>query len=94
MKIKYHGHSCFSVTSNNYVIVLDPYKGVNGFKDINLSANEVICSHSHFDHAYVDEIKITKKERSKKDLCLVKNNYSVLLFSFFRNGQNHSLPCF
>lgn len=62
MQIKYHGHSCFSVTSNNYVIVLDPYKGVNGFKDINLSANEIICSHSHFDHAYVDEIKITKKD--------------------------------
>ena len=62
MQIKYHGHSCFSVTSNNYVIVLDPYKGVNGFKDINLSANEIICSHSHFDHAYVDEIKVTKKD--------------------------------
>lgn len=62
MQIKYYGHSCFSVTSNNYVIVLDPYKGVNGFKDINLSANEIICSHSHFDHAYVDEIKITKKD--------------------------------
>lgn len=57
MKIKYHGHSCFSITSEDYTIVLDPYKNVNGFKDINLEANEVICSHMHGDHSYTDEIK-------------------------------------
>lgn len=56
MKIKYHGHSCFSITSEDYTIVLDPYKNVNGFKDISLKANEVICSHMHGDHSYTDEI--------------------------------------
>ena len=60
MKIKYHGHSCFSVTSDNYTIVLDPYCGVNGFKDIDLQANEVICSHSHKDHSFVEGVSITK----------------------------------
>ena len=62
MKIKYHGHSCVEISSNNYTIVLDPYKGVDGFKDISLKANEVICSHHHLDHAYTDEIEIEKKE--------------------------------
>ena len=62
MKVKYLGHSCFVVNDNDYSIVLDPYKGVRGFKDINLEANEVICSHSHFDHAYTDEIKLINKE--------------------------------
>ena len=62
MIITYHGHACFSITSNNYTIVLDPYKDVSGFKDICLQANEVICSHSHLDHAYVDGVIITKKE--------------------------------
>lgn len=60
MKIKYHGHACFSVTSNDYTIVLDPYCGVNGFKDVELCANEVLCSHSHDDHSYVDGVKITE----------------------------------
>lgn len=60
MKIKYHGHSCFSITSNNYTIVLDPYAGVNGFEDVNLSANEVISSHGHKDHNYVEGVKLTK----------------------------------
>lgn len=59
MKIKYHGHSCFSVISNNYTIVLDPYCGVNGFKDIDLEANEVITSHSHRDHNYIEGVKLT-----------------------------------
>lgn len=58
MKIKYHGHACFEITSDNYSIVLDPYKGVNGFDDINLTANQVICSHEHFDHCYVEGVKI------------------------------------
>lgn len=58
MKIKYLGHACFKVTSNDYSIVIDPYKDVNGFKDINEEANEVICSHEHLDHAYVDGVRI------------------------------------
>ena len=60
MKIKYHGHSCFSVTSDNYTIVLDPYCGVNGFEDINLEANEVIASHEHRDHNYIEGVKLIK----------------------------------
>lgn len=60
MKIKYHGHSCFSITSDNYTIVLDPYCGVNGFEDINLTANEVITSHEHRDHNYIEGVKLIK----------------------------------
>lgn len=64
MKIKYYGHSCFALTSNDYTIVLDPFKDVEGFDDIDLEANEVICSHSHMDHAYVDGVKINVKDNS------------------------------
>ena len=62
MKIKYLGHACFVVGDNDYSIVLDPYKGVNGFEDINVEANDVLCSHSHFDHAYIDGVKLIKKD--------------------------------
>lgn len=58
MKIKYHGHACFSVTSNNYTIVIDPYCGVEGFADVNLEANEVITSHNHRDHSYIEGVHI------------------------------------
>lgn len=78
MKIKYHGHACFEVTSNGYSIILDPYKGVNGFDDISLSANEVLCSHSHLDHCYTDGIKIIKNDMSpftiKKLSCFHDND--------------------
>lgn len=60
MIIKYHGHSCFSVISEGYTIVLDPYCGINGLNDVNLKANEVITSHDHKDHAYVEGVSITK----------------------------------
>lgn len=62
MNILYLGHSCFKVTSKDYSIVLDPYKGVNGFDDINIEANEVLCSHEHLDHCFKDGVKIVTKE--------------------------------
>ena len=66
MIIKYHGHSCFSVTSNSYTIVLDPYCGVQGLQDVNLVANEVITSHDHKDHAYLEGVTINKAISSFK----------------------------
>ena len=64
MKITYHGHACFSVESEGYRIVLDPYKGVRGYQDIDLTANEVFCSHGHMDHAYTDGVKIEEERKS------------------------------
>ncbi|MBO4819294.1 MAG: MBL fold metallo-hydrolase [Firmicutes bacterium] len=64
MKITYHGHACFTVESGGYSIVLDPYKGVRGYSDVDLTANEVLCSHGHFDHAYTDGVKILKGPES------------------------------
>lgn len=62
INITYLGHACFKVESNDYSIILDPYKGVKGFNDIEGTYNEVICSHSHFDHAYTEKLNIVKKE--------------------------------
>lgn len=59
LKITYLGHASFIVESEGYSIILDPYKGVKGFKDIKGSFNEVLCSHDHFDHAYTDKLTIT-----------------------------------
>ena len=50
MKITWFGHSCFCVESEGYRIVLDPYLSVRGYAPLHVSANEVLCSHDHFDH--------------------------------------------
>lgn len=62
MKITYHGHACFAVTSGNFTIVLDPFEGVDGFSDIRLDANMVLCSHNHHDHDYVAGVNIIPAE--------------------------------
>lgn len=52
MKLTWLGHSCFKVESKGYTIVLDPYEdgSVPGCGNVRETADEVICSHEHFDH--------------------------------------------
>ena len=50
--ITWHGHSCFSLAAGGYTLVLDPYdNSLDGYAPLQLSANEVLCSHGHHDHA-------------------------------------------
>lgn len=58
MKLTWRGHACFEVESGGYRILLDPYHEVVGLPDIAGEANEVLCSHFHRDHGYVEELKI------------------------------------
>ena len=64
MKITWLGHACFLLESGGYRVILDPCKGVPGVKDTAGEANAVYCSHSHFDHYYTDEIRITEGSTS------------------------------
>lgn len=52
MKITWLGHSCFTVESQGYRIVLDPYQdgSVPGLTPVRVEANQVLCSHGHGDH--------------------------------------------
>ena len=52
MKITWLGHSCFTVESQGYKIVLDPYKdgSVPGLAPVREEADLVLCSHGHGDH--------------------------------------------
>jgi len=58
MKITWRGHACFVVESSGYCIMLDPYHEVTGLEDISGEANEVLCSHGHHDHCYVEKVRI------------------------------------
>ena len=53
MKITYIGHACFHIEDNSgHTLAIDPYKpgSVPGLSDHGLVADEVICSHNHYDH--------------------------------------------
>ena len=64
MKITWLGHSCFCVESKGYRIVLDPYLNVRGYAPLRVSANEVLCSHEHFDHNCRDAVKLAESMAS------------------------------
>jgi len=57
MKIRYLGHSCFSITLDSGVtIVTDPYTKVGYELPKGIKADIVTVSHGHFDHSYIAAI--------------------------------------
>ncbi len=64
IKITWFGHACFGVTKDDYSMVIDPYDPGNGRPQLNLEANEVLVSHTHGDHNYLEGVKLTAKADS------------------------------
>lgn len=64
MKITWLGHSCYKVESKGYAIVLDPYEdgSVPGCLPVRETADEVLCSHEHFDHNFRAGVTLRKPE--------------------------------
>lgn len=60
MKLTLLGHSCFAVESGGYRVVLDPYY-VESYPPLHTSANEVLCSHHHLDHDFVEAVELTPR---------------------------------
>ena len=60
MKITWLGHSCFTVESQGYRIVLDPYKdgSVPGLAPVREEADQVLCSHGHNDHHGIECVSL------------------------------------
>lgn len=58
--IQWLGHACFKLTGGGYAVILDPYKdnSVPGFGALRVAANQVLCSHEHFDHGYKAAVSI------------------------------------
>lgn len=58
MEIKWHGHACFEITSEEgMVIVTDPYDESIGYSMPEVTADIVTVSHEHYDHNNVAAIK-------------------------------------
>ena len=59
MKITYIGHACFLIEDNaGHTLAIDPYQrnSVPGLAYHDLVADEVICSHNHYDHDDFDGV--------------------------------------
>lgn len=63
--ITWHGHSCFSVTYDQFSLVIDPYRddSVPGLPSLSLYADEVQITHKHGDHSFVEGVKILEDDR-------------------------------
>lgn len=58
MKVKWFGHACFLLTSDNGVkIVTDPFDDTIGYELPEVEADIVTSSHNHYDHNNKDIIK-------------------------------------
>ena len=57
MKIIWLGHACFAVESGGYRLILDPYT-MDTYPPLHTFGNEVLCSHGHADHNYVQAVEL------------------------------------
>lgn len=57
MQISWLGHSCFKIQNNETTLIIDPYADNIGLKMPRLSADIVLSTHSHFDHANFEAIR-------------------------------------
>ena len=57
MKLKWYGHSCFSMTfDNGATVVTDPFDDTVGYPLCRAHADVALVSHDHFDHNHVQSL--------------------------------------
>lgn len=58
MEITHIGHSCFKLRGKTATLVIDPYDPkMLGLKMPKLTADAVLCTHSHGDHHYLEAVE-------------------------------------
>ena len=60
--IHYLGHACFRLDFGQWRTVLDPYHDgmVPGLPPLRVEGEEVLCSHPHDDHNFVQAVKLSR----------------------------------
>lgn len=61
MKLTWYGHACFLLETAEGSVVFDPYEpgSVPGLKLPALTADLVLCSHGHHDHAWREGVRLS-----------------------------------
>ena len=58
MRIVHHGHSCFEFADSRITVVVDPHDGKSiGIRPPTASADVVLMTHDHYDHASARSIR-------------------------------------
>lgn len=85
IKIKWLGHSCFQVTCGDYSVIFDPFGpgSVPGLRDIHEQADDVFCSHDHFDHNCREAVALPETPRPSP--------FKVTTLSSFHDDQQGRL---
>ena len=73
VNVTWLGHACFMLECDGYKLVIDPFDKVDGYTTVSTSANEVICSHRHFDHCYVDGVELIDKGASPFEVTILES---------------------
>jgi L-ascorbate metabolism protein UlaG (beta-lactamase superfamily) len=63
IELTYHGHSCFSITTGDTQLLIDPYLTGNEFADVGpdeVQADYILITHGHSDHVG-DAVEIAKR---------------------------------
>ena len=83
MKLKYHGHACFSMQfENGPKIVCDPFDPSVTFAPCTEECDAAIVSHGHFDHNYTSSLRGDFVTVDTAGKCEVKG------------AKIRSIPCF
>ena len=83
MNIIWLGHSCFVVESAGWRVVLDPYY-VETYPALHIEADEALCSHGHRDHAFLEAVTLSGREKSESP-------FTVETVSTFHDDKKGSL---
>ncbi len=83
MNIIWLGHSCFVVESAGWRVVLDPYY-VETYPALHVSADEVLCSHGHRDHAFLEAVTLSGRDKAESP-------FTVETVSTFHDDKKGSL---
>ncbi|MDD7423461.1 MAG: MBL fold metallo-hydrolase [Candidatus Methanomethylophilaceae archaeon] len=88
MRIRWHGHSCFEISTEGTTIVLDPHDGKSlGIKTPSATADLVLISHDHYDHNASRSIDGNFKTYSMKNGRFEFKNIPFYGLSTFHDGE-------
>ena len=63
IRITWYGHACFVFECEGYRLAIDPYDPTTpGYKPLEITANRVLCSHTHHDHCYLEAVSMPLNE--------------------------------
>ena len=83
MKLIWRGHACFSLECEDGTIVFDPFEdgSVPGIRNLDLSADLVLCSHEHYDHNARSKVAINNNNKT----------FNITTIDCFHDDKNGTL---